>query len=161
MRHLVLYGNYELTVDDKNRFLVPSEVRKKLDPERDGEAFFLVTGRDGRLWLYPERHYELLVSRDPSELTPSEDTLAFDRLMLGLASRVEWDKQGRVLLPDKALKRAGIGKEVTLVGARDHLVPASGPVLRRPRRIESLAQRVGRMGQRVMLDPGLDEDLAR
>ena len=121
MRHLVLYGNYELTVDDKNRILVPSEVRKKLDPERDGEAFFLVTGRDGRLWLYPERHYELLVSRDPSELTPSEDTLAFDRLMLGLASRVEWDRQGRVLLPDKALKRAGIGKEVTLVGARDHL----------------------------------------
>ena len=121
MRHLVLYGNYELTVDDKNRILVPSEVRKKLDPERDGEAFFLVTGRDGRLWLYPERHYEQLVSRDPSELTPSEDTLAFDRLMLGLASRVEWDKQGRVLLPDKALKRAGIGKEVTLVGARDHL----------------------------------------
>jgi MraZ protein len=121
LRHLVLYGNYELTVDDKNRILVPSEVRKKLDPERDGEAFFLVTGRDGRLWLYPERHYELLVSRDPSELTPSEDTLAFDRLMLGLASRVEWDKQGRVLLPDKALKRAGIGKEVTLVGARDHL----------------------------------------
>ena len=121
MRHLVLYGNYELTVDDKNRILVPSEVRKKLDPERDGEAFFLVTGRDGRLWLYPERHYEQLVSRDPSELTPSEDTLAFDRLMLGLASRVEWDKQGRVLLPDKALRRAGIGKEVTLVGARDHL----------------------------------------
>jgi MraZ protein len=121
LRHLVLFGEHELTVDEKNRILVPSLVRKQLDPERDGEAFFLVTGRDGRLWLYPERHYELLVSRDPSELTPSEDTLAFDRLMLGLASRVEWDKQGRVLLPDKALKRAGIGKEVTLVGARDHL----------------------------------------
>ena len=121
MRHLVLFGEHELTVDEKNRILVPSQVRKQLDPARDGEAFFLVTGRDGRLWLYPERHYELLVSRDPSELTPSEDTLAFDRLMLGLASRVEWDKQGRVLLPDKALKRAGIGKEVTLVGARDHL----------------------------------------
>ena len=121
MRHLVLYGNYELTVDDKNRILVPSEVRKKLEPERDGEAFFLVTGRDGRLWLYPERYYEQLVSREPTELTPSEDTLAYDRMMLGLASRVEWDKQGRVLLPDRALKRAGIGKDVTLVGARDHL----------------------------------------
>lgn len=121
MRHLVLYGNYELTVDDKNRILVPSEVRKKLEPDRDGEAFFLVTGRDGRLWLYPERYYEQLVSREPTELTPSEDTLAFDRMMLGLATRVEWDKQGRVLLPDRALKRAGIGKDVTLVGARDHL----------------------------------------
>ena len=121
MRHLVLSGNFELTVDDKNRILVPSEVRKKLDPERDGEAFFLVTGRDGRLWLYPERYYEQLVSREPTELTPSEDTIAFDRMMLGLASRVEWDKQGRVLLPDRELKRAGIGKDVTLVGARDHL----------------------------------------
>ena len=121
MRHLVLYGNYDLTVDDKNRILVPSEVRKKLEPERDGEAFFLVTGRDGKLWLYPERYYEQLVSRDPSELTPSEDVLAYDRMNLGLASRVEWDKQGRVLLPDRALKRAGIGKDVTLVGVRDHL----------------------------------------
>ncbi|MEA2734950.1 MAG: transcriptional regulator MraZ, partial [Humisphaera sp.] len=121
MRHLVLSGNFDLTVDDKNRILVPSEVRKKLDPERDGEAFFLVTGRDGRLWLYPERYYEQLISREPTELTPSEDTMAFDRMMLGLASRVEWDKQGRVLLPDRQLKRAGIGKDVTLVGARDHL----------------------------------------
>ena len=121
MRHLVLSGNFDLTVDDKNRILVPSEVRKKLDPERDGEAFFLVTGRDGRLWLYPERYYEQLVSREPTALTPSEDMLDFDRLMLGLASRVEWDKQGRVLLPAQELKRAGIGKEVTLVGARDHL----------------------------------------
>ena len=121
MRHLVLSGNFDLTVDDKNRILVPSEVRKKLDPERDGEAFFLVTGRDGRLWLYPERYYEQLVSREPTELTPSEDTIAFDRMMLGLASRVEWDKQGRVLLPDRELKRARIGKDVTLVGARDHL----------------------------------------
>lgn len=120
MRH-VFYDHYELSVDDKNRFLVPSEVRKRLDPERDGQAFFLVTGRDGRLWLYPERYYEQLVSREPTELTPSEDTLAFDRMMLGMASRLEWDKQGRVLLPDKALKRAKVGKEVTLVGARDHL----------------------------------------
>ena len=31
------------------------------------------------------------------------------------------DKQGRVLLPDKILKRAGILKEVTLIGVRDHL----------------------------------------
>ena len=40
---------------------------------------------------------------------------------LGLASKIEMDKQGRVLFPDKILKRSGIGKEVTLVGNRDHL----------------------------------------
>lgn len=121
MRHLVLYGNYDLLIDEKKRLLVPAEVRKQLDPEADGDAFFLVTGSDGRLWLYPERHYANLVSQAPSELTPDEDVLAYDRMNLGLASRVEWDKQWRILLPERELKRAGIGREVTLVGNRDHL----------------------------------------
>ena len=121
MRHLVFHSSYDLTVDDKNRILVPSEVRKKFDAERDGEALFLVTGRDARLWLYPALYYEQLVSQEAGELTPTEDTVAFYRMMLGLAHRVEWDKQGRVLLPDKALRRHGLGKEVSLVGALDHL----------------------------------------
>jgi len=121
LRHLVLYGEYELTIDDKNRLLVPAEVRRQLDPERDGDAFFLVLGIDGRPWLYPERYYEALVSRDPGELTPGDEALDYDRMNLGLASRIEWDKQGRVLIPDKTLKRAGIGKDVTLLGVRDHL----------------------------------------
>ena len=103
MRHLVLYGEYELTVDDKNRMLVPSEIRKQIDSQRDGEAFFLVMGVDGRPWLYPERYYEQLVSRDPGELTPTQDVLDYDRMNLGMASRLEWDKQGRVLFPDKVL----------------------------------------------------------
>ena len=121
MRQLVFLNNYELTVDDKNRILIPSEVRKKFDPEKDGEALILVGGRDGRLWLYPANYYESLVAREAGDLTPSEDTVAFYRMMLGLASRVEWDKQGRVLLPEKTLTRHGLGKEVSLVGALDHL----------------------------------------
>jgi MraZ protein len=121
VRYLVLFGEHELTIDDKNRMLVPSEVRKQIDPERDGEAFFLVMGTDGRPWLYPEKYYETLVSRDPNELTPHEDALAYDRMNLGMASRIEWDKQGRVLFPDKFLKRSGVGKDVTLIGVRDHL----------------------------------------
>jgi MraZ protein len=121
VRYLVLFGEHELTIDDKNRMRVPSEVRKQIDPERDGEAFFLVMGTDGRPWLYPEKHYETLVSRDPNELTPHEDALAYDRMNLGMASRIEWDKQGRVLFPDKFLKRSGVGRDVTLIGVRDHL----------------------------------------
>lgn len=101
--------------------LIPSDVRKQLVPERDGEAFFCVPGIDGRPWLYPEFQYETLVSRDPRELTPGEDMLDYDRMNLGLASKIEMDKQGRVLFPDKTLKRAGIGKDVTLIGVRDHL----------------------------------------
>jgi MraZ protein len=34
---------------------------------------------------------------------------------------LEWDKQGRVLIPEKMRQRTALQKEVTLVGVRDHL----------------------------------------
>src|SRR5690606_1411530 len=95
IRHLVLYGEFELTIDDKNRMLIPSEVRRALVPERDGEALFLVFGTNRRPWLYPERQYEAMVARIQQELAPTEDALAFDQMHFAMASRLEWDKQGR------------------------------------------------------------------
>jgi MraZ protein len=121
VRHPVLFGEYDLNVDDKNRLLIPSEVRSRIKPEEDGEAWFLVIGTDRRPWLYPEKYYEQLVTRVPGDITPAHDLHEFDQMHFALASRLEPDKQGRVLLPDKNLKRAGIKKEVTLIGVRDHL----------------------------------------
>ena len=121
LRHLVLYGEYELSIDEKNRLLIPSEIRRSIDPERDGEAFFLTVGVNRVPWLYPERYYEQLASRDPGEMTPAEELLAYDQMNFAMASRLEWDKQGRVLVPDKTLKRTALGREVTLIGVRDHL----------------------------------------
>ena len=121
MRHPVLFGEYELNVDDKNRLLIPSEVRSRIRPEEHGDGYFLVIGINRHPWLYPERYYEDLVNRLQTDITPGHDQLAFDQMYFARASRLEPDKQGRVLLPDKVLKRAGIRKEVTLIGARDHL----------------------------------------
>lgn len=121
MKHPLLYGEYELTIDDKNRLLVPAEVRKSIQPQRDGEAFFLVVGVNRKPWLYPERYYETLVSQAPLEMMPGEDMLAYDQMHFAMASRLEWDKQGRVLIPDKALRRTNLNREVTLIGAKDHL----------------------------------------
>jgi MraZ protein len=101
--------------------LIPAEVRRTLDPQRDGEAFILVIGVNKRPWLYPENYYQQLVSAAEQSITPEEDSLAFDLMHFAMASRLEWDKQGRVLIPDKTLRRTGIGKEVTLVGVRNHL----------------------------------------
>lgn len=121
MRHPVLFGEYELTIDDKNRLLVPSEIRRTINPELHGEAFFMVVGVNRMPWLYPERYYEELVARVPQEMTPALDLLAFDQLHFAMANRLEPDKQGRMLIPEKTLKRSGIRREVTLIGVRDHL----------------------------------------
>jgi MraZ protein len=122
LRHPLFVDSHELAIDEKNRLLVPAEFRKRLDVERDGEAFYLTTGTiNGKPWLYTERYYEYLASRDPGDLLPGEDQNAFEQMYYALASRLEIDKQGRILIPEKTLKRLGLGKELTMCGVRDHL----------------------------------------
>ena len=121
MAYPLLYGEFELAIDDKNRLLIPAEVRRRIDPDRDGIAFFMKVGTNGVPWMYPERYYEELAMRDVPELVAEEDVWAMDRLNFSLASRLEWDKQGRIVIPDRTLKQTSIGKEVTLTGNRDHL----------------------------------------
>ncbi len=121
MRITVLCGEFDVAIDEKNRLLIPAEIRRALDPERDGDAFFITIGENRQPWLFPERRYETFVSQMESELTPDEDRLAFDQTYFGVASRVEWDKQGRVLIPEKIRGRTQLNREITLVGTRDHL----------------------------------------
>jgi len=121
VQHAILHGEHELTVDEKNRILIPSDIRKSLVTDRDGQAFFLVVGQNRKPWLYTEKYYEQLVSSGEQQLTNSEDVLAFNQIHFAMASRAEWDQQGRILLPQKMLKRTGISRDVTLIGARDHL----------------------------------------
>lgn len=121
MQHAILFGEHELTIDEKNRLLIPAEIRKSLDADRDGLAFFVVIGGNRKPWLYPEKYYEQLVAKVQQEITPDEDVLSFDQFHFAMASRAEPDKQGRILLSEKLLRRTGTGKDVTLIGARDHL----------------------------------------
>jgi MraZ protein len=121
VQHAILYGEHELLLDEKNRLLVPSDIRKSLVPERDGDAFFLVVGQNRKPWLYTEKYYEFLVSSGEQQLMPNEDVLAFNQYYFAMASRQELDKAGRILIPEKTLQRTGIKREVTLIGAKDHL----------------------------------------
>lgn len=117
----LLIDEYELTIDEKNRLLVPADFRRAIVPERDGEAYIAVIGVNRKTWLYPENYYGALVSRMSQEVAPDEDALAFEQMLFARASRLAPDKQGRILLPEKTLRRTGTGREVTLLGVRDHM----------------------------------------
>jgi MraZ protein len=121
VQHAILLGEHDLTFDEKSRVLVPSEIRKSLDPERDGESFVLTIGDNLKPWLYPSKVYDRMVADMQQDLTPDEDQLAFDQMFFSMSSRIELDKQGRILVPGKVLKRTGIGSEITMLGARNHL----------------------------------------
>ena len=38
-----------------------------------------------------------------------------------MASRVEWDKQGRMLVPESSRRRTQLNREISMIGVQDHL----------------------------------------
>ena len=119
---MVFAGYHEHALDAKNRLAIPAKFRSGLDPERDGTQFVIVPGQPSdRLWLYPEKWFEGLVTRPGSELIPDDDRLRFDQGFFPLAAYADVDSQGRILIPERMLKWAKLGKEVVICGVRDHL----------------------------------------
>ena len=118
---LLLTGEYDLSLDEKNRIAIPSKIREQILPEEHGRGFYQVLGPSRILCLYPDEYYRRFVlAVVPGKAAPDE-LLTIDRVNLSQAGRVELDRQGRVLLTEKMLQRASLKNQVTLIGARDHL----------------------------------------
>jgi MraZ protein len=118
---LLFYSAYELKIDAKNRLVIPADVRKAIESADHGTAIFVTYGNNHLPWLYAEKHYDSLVSQIPLEMTPDVDLLAYTHKKFSMASKIPWDELGRMVLPERILKWASLPKEVTLVGAGDHL----------------------------------------
>lgn len=114
---------YELTLDPKNRLSLPSDIRNRLDTERDGNGFYIVPGKSRRsLALYPEKAFEQYAEHLHGSLEDGQEKDLFEMIFYGMATLLEIDKQGRVVVPQRIMEQAGLGRKVVLSGARDHLV---------------------------------------
>ena len=118
---LLLTGEYEHVVDNKGRVLISNKLRNQIDAEEHGSNFYLVFGANGILCLYPEKYFEhIALAIAPGDVAPDE-VVAFERISFALASKLELDGQGRLLLNEILRKRAGLKDKITLVGVRDHI----------------------------------------
>lgn len=118
----MLTGSYDLTIDQKNRLSVPFAVRRKLDETNTGHSFYVMPGRrPGTLALYPEKVFERKRSNPPADEDLSDEAYEWRQWELSQTVLVDPDGQGRLLLPDRLLKRVEIESEVTLNGMHDHL----------------------------------------
>ena len=122
MRTASFVGEHERTLDSKNRLSIPAEYRTLEKADSRPLVFYLVPGpRNGTLSLYKEASFGKHEEEISSDFLPDEDELTFAQMFYSQATRLEVDKQGRVLLPERILKRNGIGREVCITGAKDRL----------------------------------------
>ncbi len=114
-------GEHETAIGAKRRLAVSSALRDEQQPG-DGEQFYMVLGPDKRLWLYPDGYYRKLASSMKRSLLPSRQVSKMS-LFFAMARLLKPDGQGRVVLPEKSLRRAGMEnvEQVTLVGKGDHI----------------------------------------
>ena len=118
---LLLTGEYEHVVDGKGRVLVSNKLRNQIDADEHGSNFYLVFGANGILCLYPEKYFEQIALAVAPRTTAPDEAVAFERISFALASKIELDGQGRLLLNERLRKRAGLKNKITLVGVRDHI----------------------------------------
>ncbi|MGD8500711.1 MAG: hypothetical protein PVJ86_08685 [Phycisphaerales bacterium] len=118
---LLLTGEYQHVVDSKSRVLISTKLRAQIDVDEHGSNFYLVLGANGILCLYPEKYFEqIALAVAPGAAAPDE-AVVFERISFALASKLELDGQGRLLLNERLRKRAGLKDHITLIGVRDHI----------------------------------------
>ena len=117
-----LIGQYERTIDAKNRIQLPSQLRASIDLQGDGTGLYITLGdHRGTLSMYPEGAFEELSARMGTEHTPGSESRRFELQFYALTSFVEIDKQGRVLIPELLRRKARLGDEVCLVGQKTRI----------------------------------------
>ena len=115
----IFTGQHERNIDDKNRVQLPQQFRTAIDPEQDGEGWYVTLGHHPRtLSLYTARTFEDRAAGIKTEDMSDQDALRFEMQYFGLAEHVESDKQGRIILPEKLKKKARLQKDVYLIGQK-------------------------------------------
>ncbi len=115
-----LIGEHELTIDDKGRLLVPAEVRKRLETFGESDVLVLVN-MGGRGFLYPEKYHLSRIGNVKVGIVPTVQEQRLLRALFGQSSRLQWDKQGRLLVSPKTSTGLKLDREITIVAAGDHL----------------------------------------
>jgi MraZ protein len=104
-------GEYQHTVDDKGRLIVPVRLREEL-----GESFVITRGLDNCLFVYPLQEWTNLGQKLKALSFTKSDARAFMRLFFSGAVECEVDRQGRILIPNNLREHARIKRDVVVIG---------------------------------------------
>jgi MraZ protein len=149
----VFRGVQHINMDAKGRLAMPTRQRDRLLTQCDGEIVVTIDPQSPCLAIYPLPVWEG-IEQDLQELpTLNPRIKQFQRLVLGYASDLQLDSNGRMLLPaslreyarlEKKLVLAGLGKKMELwaedlwLAERDQALDDSGPMAELPQELLSL-----------------------
>lgn len=109
-------GINSLTVDTKGRMAIPARYRASLGGEEKVPLVITIDTEETCLLLYPAAQWQII--EDNLQKLPSFNAAArrIQRLLIGHATDVELDNNGRILIPPVLRKYAELEKDVVMIG---------------------------------------------
>lgn len=108
-------GSFEHTVDAKGRVSVPAKFRELISERYDGRLV-MAMDFDRCLTVYPLEEWERLEEKIKALPMMQKEVKDFMRFFFSTATECELDRQGRILIPPILRERAGINKNVVVLG---------------------------------------------
>lgn len=109
-------GEFQHTLDDKGRVIIPSRLREGL-----GERFVLTRGIEPCVAVYPLDEWNRTEEKLINNPMNKKDLRALNRIMFSGAMEVDLDKQSRALIPQYLREHAQIDKNVMILGVGDRV----------------------------------------
>ena len=103
-------------MDAKGRIAIPSKVREELADASNGRVVVTAHTEERCLLVYPEPQWAELLPKIEALPNINRKARLMQRLLLGYATSLEIDGNGRILLPPTLREYAGLEKKLMLVG---------------------------------------------
>ena len=108
-------GQFEHTIDEKGRMTIPARFRELLE----GGAY-VTQGFDSNLIVLPTGAFQQIYQRVNQLSMTDPTTRQLKRLIFSYATRLEFDKAGRILLPQFLRETASLDGAAVVVGVGDY-----------------------------------------
>ena len=108
-------GVTKVTLDAKGRLAIPTRYREKLISRCDGQMVVTVD-RDYCLLIYPYPDWEEIERKLIRLPSLNKQARRLQRLMVGYATELEMDGNGRILISKELREFAGIERHAILIG---------------------------------------------
>ena len=112
----MLSGEYRHSVDSKGRIIIPSRIREEI-----GEKIVITRGLDGCLFGYSEKTWDNIMQKLSSLPYTKSDVRKYTRFMTSGAITLEFDKQGRINIPNYLNQYASLIHDVVIIGVIDRI----------------------------------------
>ena len=109
----MLMGEYNYAIDEKGRLNFPARFREQM-----GQVFVITRWMDNCLVAFPESEWQLICEKLQGKSLVK--TREIQRFLFAMATDDTPAKQGRVRLSPSLCPRAGLQKDVTIIGVGKH-----------------------------------------